>query len=222
MRRLTPPTGQLGGMCINQVTRLLIGAQHVVLATTGQRTAVLAALEEAGCAQPMIMDEAVEGMPAGWLLFRGVEPTRSVQGSDEADILNALRPLADIEPRFAGGIRLEGRTWLLGHPPSIRFTGDITGDFKVKIDRESATVSLKGGYAAPGWDTEGRHSLWFAGRLRKYRLMRGTEQWRAWSAHDFGTGAAICGARTTCASMSTASSKAMSNSAPASRSAPTA
>ncbi len=178
------------------VTRLLLGEEHVVLAATERRVEALAALARAGCAEPMIMDETVEGVPAGWLLLRSVKPTRPIQGRDEADILNVLCPLAEITPHFAGGIRLAGRTWLLGHPPRILFTGDTSGEFEVKINRESASFSPEGGYIAPGWDTEGRHSLWFAGRLRKYLLVRGTEQWNAWRAHDFGTGAAICGACT--------------------------
>jgi hypothetical protein len=156
----------------------------------------VAALGQAVCAEPVIMDETVEGVPAGWLLFRGVKPTRPIEARDEADILNALRPLAEIAPHFAGGIRLRGRTWLLGHPPRIRFTGDIGGEFKVRIDGESARLSPEGGYIAPGWETEGRHSLWFAGHLRKYLLVRSTEQWSVWPAHEFGTGAAICGACT--------------------------
>ena len=178
------------------VPRLVLGAEHVVLATTRRRDDVLAALTQAGCAQAKIMDETVEGVPAGWLLFRGVMPARAVQGSDDADILNALRPVAEIAPHFSGGIRLAKRVWMLGHPPRISFTGDISGQFEVKIDGESARVSPEGDYVAPGWDKEGRHSLWYAGRLCKYLLMRGTEQWSAWGAYDFGTGAAICGACT--------------------------
>jgi hypothetical protein len=123
-------------------------------------------------------------------------PTRAVQGSDDNDILNALCPVAEIAPHFVGGIRLKRRTWLLGHPPSIRFTGEISAQFEVKLDGESAGISPEGGYTAHGWDKEGRHSLWYAGRLSKYLLKRGTEQWSTWSAYDFGTGAAICGART--------------------------
>jgi hypothetical protein len=175
------------------VTRLLLGAEHVVLATEGRRTDVSAALTQAGCADPVIMDDTVQGVPPGWLLFRGVTPTRPVQGCDDSDILNALRPLAEIAPHFVGGIRLKGRTWLLGHPPRIHFTGEIGGEFKVEIDGESAFISPDAGYIAPGWDVEGRHSIWYAGRLRKYQLIRSIEQWGVWSAYDFGTGATICG-----------------------------
>lgn len=185
------------GLCgFISVTRLLLGAEHVVLATKESKADVLAALSQAGCAEPVIMDETMDGVPGGWLMFRGVQPTRPVQTLDEADILNALRPVADISPQFVGGIRLGGRTWLLGHPPCIRFTGDTSSELKVKIDGEPASVSSDGGYITPGWDSEGRHSLWFAGHLRKYLLRRGAEQWEAWSAHNFGTGATFCGPRT--------------------------
>lgn len=175
------------------VPRLLLDSDHVVLATKGRRTEVLAALTEAGCAESAIMDESAAGVPAGWLLFHGVTPTRPVQGHDEADILNALRPLAEIVVHFAGGIRLAGRTWLHGHPPRIRFTGDPSGEPKVTIDGESASVPPEGGFIAPGWDSVGRHSLWCTGRLWKYRIRRGAEDWNAWNAYDFATGAAICG-----------------------------
>lgn len=186
--------GDDAGLCgFVSVPRLGLGGGQVVLATTERRADALAALSEAGCDEPMIMGETAEGVPPGWLLFRGVEPTRPVEGRDEADILNALRPVAEIAPHFSGGIRLGGRTWLLGYPPRIRFTGAGSSEFKVSINGEPATASPDGGYVAAGWDTEGRHSLWFAGRLRKYLLIQGREQWTAWSAHDFGTGATICG-----------------------------
>jgi hypothetical protein len=186
--------GDDAGVCgFVSVPQLLLGAEHVVLAIRERRADVLEALTQAGCSEPLIMDESVESVPPGWLVFRGVHPTRPVQRLGEADILNALRPVAEIEPHFAGGIRLERRRWLLGHPPRILFTGDTSGEFNVKIDGESAIASSEGGFIAPGWDTEGRHSIWFAGRLRKYLLKRGSEHWNAWGAHDFGTGAAICG-----------------------------
>jgi hypothetical protein len=175
------------------VTRLLLGAEHVVLATAGRRADILAALTQAGCAEQVIMDDTVPGVPTGWLLFRGVMPTRPVQVCDDSDILNALRPVAEMAPHFIGGIRLRGRTWLLGHPPRIHFTGDMSGEIKVKIDGEAASSSPEGGYVAPSWDVEGRHSIWYYGRLRKYLLVRGTEQWDTWSAYDFETGATFCG-----------------------------
>jgi hypothetical protein len=184
------------GLCgFVSVPRLLLnlGAEHVVLATTERRAAITAALGQAGCGEPEIMDETTEGVPPGWLLFRHVRPTRSVPDRDESDILNALRPSAEVQPHFVGGIRLARRSWLFGHPPRICFTGDLGGDFGVRIDGQPANVSPEGCYTAPGWDMDGRHSLWFAGRLRRYLLIRGTEHWNAWGAHDFGTGASICG-----------------------------
>jgi hypothetical protein len=49
------------------VTRLLLDQEHVVLTTTAQRAEALAALTQAGCAELVIMDETVEGVPPGWL-----------------------------------------------------------------------------------------------------------------------------------------------------------
>ncbi len=189
------PGDDIGVCGFVSVPQLLLGAEHVVLATTERRAEVLEALTQAGCGEPLIIDGSVGGVPAGWLVFRGVQPTRPVKRLDDADVLNALRPAAQIYPHFTGGIRLKRRTWLLGRPPRIRFTGDISGEFDVKIDGQSAYMSSEGGFIAPDWDTEGRHSLWFAGHLRRYLLLPGTEQWNAWNAHNFGSGATICGPR---------------------------
>jgi hypothetical protein len=192
-RELYVLSGDAGFHGFVSLPRLLLGADHVVLATIERRAEVKAALVQAGCGEPEIMDETTEGVPSGWLLFRHVKPTHSVPARDESDILNALRPVAEVEPHFVGGIQLAGRSWLFGHPPRICFTGDLGGNFEVRIDGQPANVSPDGRYTAPGWELEGRHSFWFAGRLRKYLLIRGTGHWNAWDAHDFGTGASICG-----------------------------
>jgi hypothetical protein len=56
------------------VSGLVLGTDHVVLAIAARRAEVLAALAAAGCREPVIMDETAEGVPAGWLAFRGVKP----------------------------------------------------------------------------------------------------------------------------------------------------
>lgn len=178
-------------------SRLLLQAEHVVLATETLQSDVQSALAEAGCSGYVVLDSGVHGIPPGWVLFRGVKPTRPVAARDESNILNALCPLADIEPHFVGGIRLERSTWLLGHPPRIAFTGDTSHDFEVMIDgRPAIPHSDDGGYQAPGWDSEGDHQLWFADRTVTYSLSRSEESWATWSAYDFDTHAVVCGALT--------------------------
>ncbi|MGH8587911.1 MAG: hypothetical protein ACREXX_00815 [Gammaproteobacteria bacterium] len=184
----------LGGWV--SVPRLLLGEKHQVLATTAYEDEVWKSLESAGCDPPEVWDDSVPGVPKGWRLFRDVTPTRAVPARDEEDVMNALCPLADVAPHLTGGIRLEGRTWLLGYPPRVRFTGEPGDDFRVMIDGQDAQLADNGAFEVPGWDSVGEHRLWFGGQSVTYTLRTMEESWDRWAAHDFGTGAAICGAST--------------------------
>lgn len=174
--------------------RLWLNSRHVILATKRLRDEVLTALAQVGCNTPVVSDETDSGVPPGWLLFRDVIPTRAVPMRDYRDILNALCPAHDIEAHFVGGIRLVRNTWLAGYPPRIRFTGEIVNGFAVKIDGHTAQPAGDGAFEAPGWDSDGEHRLWFGDRAETYSLYPMKESWEQWHAHDFGTGAAICGA----------------------------
>ena len=176
--------------------RLWLNARHVVLAAKRLKEEVLAALAEVGCATPEVSDNTTLGVPSGWLLFRDVTPTRAVPMRDDRDILNSLRPAHEIEPHFVGGIRLERNTWLAGFPPRIRFTGEFANGFQVKVDGHPAQPASDGAFEAPGWDSEGEHRLWFGDQAETYSLCTMREAWEHWHAHDFGTGAVICGAST--------------------------
>lgn len=176
--------------------RLLLNARHVVLSSAHLRDEVLAALAEAGCTTPETSDDSTPGIPSGWLLFREVKPTRAVSMRGDAHILNALCPLPNIEPHFIGGIRLQEKTWLSGFPPRIRFTGELGNGFRVTIDGLEAHVAADGAFEALGWDSVQEHRLWFEGQSVAYTLSKMEEDWQMWHAHDFGTGAAICGANT--------------------------
>src|SRR2546425_280216 len=78
---------------------------------------------------------------------------------DVRDPLNVLCPAHEIEPQFAGGIRLERNVWLAGFPPRIRLTGELGSDFQVLIDGQSAQLASDGALESTGWDTEGQHRL---------------------------------------------------------------
>jgi hypothetical protein len=189
------PGDQVGLRGFVSTARLSLHAPHVVLARAEQRDEVLAALAEAGCAKLEANDETMPGVPHGWLLFRDVIPTQAVPMRDECDILNALCPLHEVEPHFVGGIRLERLTWLAGFPPRIRFTGDVEPGFRVMIDDHPAPRAHDDAFEAPNWDAPREHCLWFGDKTVTYALRPMDEQWDCWQAHDFGTGAAICGAR---------------------------
>ncbi len=175
---------------------LLLNARQAVLAKAALRDQVLAALAAVGCADPELNDDTTMGVPSGWILYRDVIPTRWVPRRDEQDPLNVLCPKHKTEPHFTGGIRLKHRTWLVGYPPRIRFTGELGNGFRVTIDGHPAQPAPDGAFEAPGWDTEGKHRLWFGQQVRMYALHTMHEDWQHWHAHDFGTGAAICGAST--------------------------
>lgn len=190
------PGDEFGLSGFVSTARLLLNARHVVLAMAHLRNEVLAALAETHSATPEVNDDTTPGVPSGWLLFRDVTPTRAVPMRDEAHILNALCPLADIEPHFVGGLRLERRTWLAGFPPRIRFTGALGDDFRPMIDGQPAQLASDSAFEAPGWDKIGEHRLWFGGQTETYALRMMDESWEPWRAHDFGAGSAICGAMT--------------------------
>jgi hypothetical protein len=68
--------------------------------------------------------------------------------------------------------------------------------FQVLIDDQPVQLANDGACESPGWDAEGEHRLWFGDRAEMYSLCTMKEEWDSWHAHDFGTGAAICGAST--------------------------
>jgi hypothetical protein len=176
--------------------RLWLNTRHIVLVKESLREQVSAALAEAGCAPPEVCDSTTAGVPSGWVLFRDVVPTCAVKMRDEGHILNVLCPAHEIEPQFVGGIRLERNIWLVGFPPRIRFAGELGNGFQVLIDDHLALLANDGAFESPGWDAEGEHRLWFGDRAETYSLRTMKEEWDSWHAHDFGTGAAICGAST--------------------------
>ncbi len=186
--------GDVSGLYpFGSTARLHLNARHVVLAAASLGDDVLAALSEAGCHTLEPYDENTPGVPAGWLLIRNVVPTRAVRMREGSDILNALCPLPDVEPHFVGGIYLERGTWLCGHPPQIRLTGDLSG-IEIKLDGQPAIVGSDGGITASDWDAEGNHQLWFGGQTHIYTLRTIEENWQRWPAIDFRMGSTICGA----------------------------
>lgn len=186
--------GELRGFV--STSGLLLNARQSVLAKATLRDQVLAALAAAGCASPKLDDDTIAGVPPGWILLREVTPTHAVPRRDEHDPLNVLCPKHDIEAHFIGGIRLKHRTWLVGYPPRIRFTGELGNGFQVTIDSKPAQPAADGAFEAPGWDTEGKHRLCFGQQVKMYALHVMHENWQHWHAHDFGLDAAICGAST--------------------------
>lgn len=174
--------------------RLVLGREHAVLCTTSLLVAVEAVLRQAECDGWTPLDEN-DGAPRGWLVLRGVVPRRPVPWTDTADILNALRPLPEVEIALDGGICLGYASWLAEHPPAIRVYGDPDHARAVRIDGQNATVSADARYTTPGWDSLGLHQVWCNGTTRTYSLLRREPSTQAWAAFSFPSPARRGGAR---------------------------
>jgi hypothetical protein len=167
--------------------RLILGEEHVVLCVAERLSEVHAAIALTGSPEPTLLNSD-SGIPAGWSGLRGVVPRTAIAPSPVGDILDALRPLAEVEIALEGGIRIDRQTWLSGFPPSVRLRGDTSTIGAVTIDRHDATLSANGGYAVPGWDSPGEHSVWCTSDSRKYAIRGGAEDWESWDAYTWSLG----------------------------------
>lgn len=164
--------------------RLLLGREQLVLCTASRLREVEVVLGEAGCSGWSTLGEA-DGVPTGWVLLRNVVPRRPVQPRGEADIINVLRPLPEIEIALESGIRLEYNSWLAGYPPAIRVYGDPEHIRKVLIDRQEATASTDGAFTVPGWDALGEHQVWCSGITKTYSMVTDAANSQVWPAYSF-------------------------------------
>lgn len=180
------------------IPRLRLNDHQLVLCTVELRDSVFAALENAGCTGVAMSEGNSGAVPSGWVLYRDVMPTKGVAMIEEQRILNVLCPTHDAEIHFVSGIRLERNKWLDGFPPRIRITGALYDDFKVLIDGQPALRGADDTYETPEWDAVGEHQVLFGDRTASYSLCQMLETWGYWPAHDFGTGAAMCGAALHC------------------------
>lgn len=195
------PHDELAGFV--STTRLVIGEQHIVLCTADRLAQVSDAITRAGSKPPQLLDSG-KGIPPGWKALRGVGPTTAVPSSAGGDILDALCPLADIEIKLDGGIRVDRQAWLAGYPPRIRLRGDLRAAGRVWIDGLEASINATGGYEAAGWDRVGEHMVSCDSGSRSYAIREGAEEWQGWDAYAWSLGdangdmqpdrSAICGA----------------------------
>lgn len=172
--------------------RLTIGAEHIVLCTADLCERVLDALKEAGAGEPAVLNEDF-GMPAGWIALTKVIPANEVQPRGDG-ILDALRPRAEVEITFAGGVRIDRSIWLEKRPPRILVLG-IT-DPTPSIDGRPAIREPDGTFTGPGWDLPGDHQVFCLGATRTYGIEQPAAEWTAWPAHSIAAAngiLSICG-----------------------------
>lgn len=164
--------------------RLVLDQHHVVLCKAAIRGEVEHAIQQAGATAACVLDESM-GAPQGWIVFRGVVPTRPVTPASDADVFNALRPLPQIQISLEGGIRLEYANWLEGYPPMIKVYGDPEHTAKVTIDGKAAERSDDGCFRAPGWDSVDSHTIWCSGASKSYSIVPFDSIWEPWDAYTF-------------------------------------
>jgi len=177
--------GELNGFV--SAPRLILGEDHVVLCAAERLPEVRAAIALAGSPEPALLNSD-NGVPAGWAGLRGVLPRTPIAPSPDGDILDALRPLAEVKIALQGGIRIESQTWLSGFPPSIRLRGDTSTISVVRIDERDASLTPGGGYVVPGWDSPGEHSIWCTSHSRTYAIRSVPEEWESWDAYTWSLG----------------------------------
>jgi hypothetical protein len=163
--------------------RLVLGEQHVVLSAAERRADVLRAIEVTGSPEPEVIG-AAEGMPSGWMGFRGVIPHKPVAPSLAGDILDTLCPLANTEIVLKGGIRIGRSAWLKEYPPVIQLHGDDS-NAELTIDGRDAKKDESGAYTNHGWDLPGDHLIWTASASRSYSISAGLESWDPWDAYGW-------------------------------------
>lgn len=183
--------------------RLVLGEEHVVLCVAERLPDVRAAIALTESPEPTEL-HSDSGIPDGWVGLRGVRPQKPVAPSSDGDIIDALRPLPDVEIALTGGIRIDRQTWLSGFPPTIELLGDTSTLGDVTIDGQMAARAPEGGYVAPGWDSAGEHLVWCTSASRTYAIRSGAEVWEPWDAYAWSLGEptasgtqsrpAICGA----------------------------
>ena len=137
-------------------SRLSLNVRHLILATERLRGQILAVLAKSGCADPEVNKPGrTPGVPQGWLLFRDVTPTRTPPTRHGETIPYALCPPHDVKPHFVGGVRLKHGIWLLGFPPRIHLSGEISAGYQVTIDGHPARPSTDGAWRRPAGTPRG-------------------------------------------------------------------
>jgi len=173
--------------------RLVLGRSHLVMCIGEQVEEVSRVLREAGCDSYTQLDQS-SGVPEGWILFRGVTPTKAIILGEGADQYYALKPAPDLEIEFEGGICIRNSEWLVGYPPQIKLFGQISDAVKVFVDGVEAQRLPDGTILAATFDSLGQHTVVCEGlsHSRSYSIVDAPESWEMWPAYRF-SGASICG-----------------------------
>ncbi len=178
---------------------LVLGDEHTVLCTEALIPQVEGLLRES-CGTVPVRLAHDDGMPAGWVAYRPVTPTKPLPLGETPDFLDPLRPSPDIEIALRGGIRLHYSQWLASYPPAIRVYGDVEHAGALAIDGVAAVRQPDGSFTVAGWDAAGDHIVSCGGQTASYSIIKPADGWEAWTAYSFpslavqGREPGICGA----------------------------
>ncbi len=177
---LAPQSGMTG--YVSQPC-LELGKNHCVLCTETIKDQVKAAIREAG-ARNFEECDASRGAPNGWVILRDITPTEPVRSSQELDIMNALRPIPNIDISLERGIRVEGMKWIEGFPPKIFVYGE-RAQINIEIDGKVAETTMDGSMSVEGFDKVGQHVIWCGGTSKSYTIVPFHSECQRWDAHTF-------------------------------------
>lgn len=159
--------GDIGGFI--QADRLEMGAPSLVICAVEIAAEVEAALRECGADSAAQSDNST--LP-GWCILYPVIAKRPVPVSARGDeLLDALRPAPAINIDFIGGIRISGSDWLVGFPPVIRLTGDVSAAEAPQINSAVANLADDRVLTAPGWEDVGHHVVTCGTLSRSYSIV---------------------------------------------------
>lgn len=163
--------------------RLALGEEHVVLCLSSIASSVREILGETCELQPR--EVVGRGIPDGWVAYTHVFPTKPLPVGTTAHILDALRPIPDLNIKLRGGIRIQRSVWLSGYPPEIKIVGDITHAQFMLIDGQPASVKNSRFLWTGSSDTLGPHVVTIDGKARTYSIAEPNENWEKCAAYSF-------------------------------------
>lgn len=193
-RTLHAFTARTGIAGFISVPRVVIGQENAVLCAEPLAADVIAVAKAVGSPDPE--EISGPGVPDGWRCFRRIHPAVADVPDGCEGLFLALVPLPQAAIELGGGLAIDRSAWLLGYPPSIRIVGAVAAPGDVTIDGLPASVDTQAGCSAPGWDSEGTHTVTYKGISRRYEIARGLQEWDVWPAYQ-ANGLRVCGALTT-------------------------
>ncbi len=184
-------TAKAGVAGFVSVPRVIIGPENAAICTDEIADRVIRVCTAVAGAPPK--EVFGPGIPAGWRCFRGIQPETAAAPDDCDDVLLALVPLPDATIEFSGGIGISRSAWISGYPPSIRILGATALPGDVSIDGRTASCNDSGDWITEGWESDGPHTVRYAGLSRNYEISLPPEAWDYWDAHA-ANGLTVCGA----------------------------